>query len=139
MSIELSLQDSKIMKTIIDPMVAVGDDIFIEISEKGFRAQTRAVGNTWAVDAFLDKSLFSLINLTGSAIFSIKLKDFADFIKTVQSNEELLIKEDNEMKSLVLELQSVQMLKRLVLRLQDVPDQFNFMEILDKLTSKLLW
>ena len=140
MTTELHLEDAKYMKAIIDPMIAVGDDMHIIITKEGFRTYTHAMAKAWAVDGFITSSKFTTLDIDSDEVtYFVKLKDFSDFMKTVQSKEELIIKEDKEESSLVLTLKSQHMVKKMVLRLQTQPEDFRIMEFIkgkSKLPSK---
>jgi len=137
---EIQLEDAKLMKTIIDPMIPVGEDIFIEISDNGFRANCKGIANAWSADAVLSSVKFNKIEVDGTARYYLKLKDFADFMKTVQNNDQLTIRENEEKGTLELILHSdqTQMTKKIAIRLQQIPENlkiFDTLEIRKKHTS----
>ncbi len=121
---ELHLTDAKLMKSIIDPMIPVGEDLYLEISDEGFRAHCQGISRAWAADAVLKKSKFSKIDVDGTTTYYVKLKDFADFMKTVQAKDELIIRENTEKSNLELVLTSNAMTKKMAIRLQSSPDDF---------------
>lgn len=121
---ELHLTDAKLMKSIIDPMIPVGEDLYIEISELGFRAHCQGISRAWAADAVLKRSKFSKIDVEDTVTYYVKLKDFADFMKTVQAQDELIIRENTEKSNLELILHSSAMTKKMAIRLQSSPDDF---------------
>ncbi len=131
MTVKIFLDQGKLMKTIVDAMVSVSEDVTIEISENGFRAQARDIGNAIVVDTFLDKQIFSKIDAPSSGIFHIDLEDFSDFIKTSKSDDSLKIEDNTDRGTLDLELKSSEITKRIQLRLNDVKNH-RFMKIIDR-------
>lgn len=131
MTIKLVLDQPRIMKTVVDAMVPVSDDVAIEISENGFRAQARQEGAAWAVDVFLDKELFENITAPSPVIFHVDLKDFSDFIKTARSNDKLEITDNLEKGTLDIKLSSKEITKYFSLRLNNV-ENYRFMKIMDR-------
>jgi len=129
---ELHLEDAKLMKSIIDPMIPVGEDLYIEISKDGFRANCKGIANAWSTDAVLRKVLFSKIEVEGTETYYLKLKDFAEFMKTVQNDDKLVISENKDKGALELILSSDQtkMTKKISIRLQTIPDSMKIFDTL---------
>jgi proliferating cell nuclear antigen PCNA len=128
MTVSIKLEQAKFMKTIVDAMVSVSDDVAIEINENGFRAQAIDIGKALVVDAFLNSEEFTSIDAPVPGVFHIDLDDFTDFIKTAKSNDVLLIRDNDTTNTLDLQLKSSSITKRLSLRLNDVQNH-RFMKI----------
>lgn len=131
MTVKIILEQSKIMKTIVDAMMPVSDDVAIEISDNGFRAQARQEGAAWAVDVFLDKEIFTKIDIATPVIFHVDLKDFSDFIKTSKANDTLEITDNQSKKTLDIKLSSDELMKHFALKLNSV-ENYRFMKIIDR-------
>jgi len=127
---EIHLEDAKLMKSIIDPMIPVGEDIYLEISTDGLRAHCLGIGGAWAADAVLNRSNFSDIDVDGTSTYYVKLKDFADFMKTVQSNDDLTIRENSDKGTLELILKSDQMTKKIAIRIQSLSEEFKIKQFM---------
>ncbi|MHA2172971.1 MAG: hypothetical protein ACXAB7_24185 [Candidatus Kariarchaeaceae archaeon] len=131
MAVKAILDQGKLMRTIVEAMVSVSDDVAIEISNLGFRAQAIDMGKALVVDAFLSNSVFSEIKAEPSSVFHVDLDDFTDFVKTAKSDDALVVEDNVASGTLDLRLQSDEMTKRIALRLNDVVN-YKFMKIIDR-------